>query len=56
VPVPKLNRWHPCLLPDDYLKKLRQDLAASDAVAESESHLEPASDAPLPDNDECLPI
>jgi hypothetical protein len=25
--MPKTNRWHPVMLPDDYLRKLKQDLA-----------------------------
>jgi hypothetical protein len=34
------NRWHPCLLPDDYHRKLKQDLAeAADAIVDT--HLEP---------------
>jgi hypothetical protein len=51
VPALKQNRWHPCLLPDDYLKKLRQDLAESDAVAESKTRFVPDSDATPPDDD-----
>jgi len=50
VPTPKQNRWHPCLLPDDYLRKLKQNLVESDAIAESESHLEPSPDAPPSDD------
>jgi hypothetical protein len=30
--MPKMNRWHPVMLPDDYLRKLKQDLAESDAL------------------------
>ncbi len=29
------------MLPDDYLRKMRQDLAESDAAADSATHLEP---------------
>jgi len=36
----KTSRWHPVMLPDDYLRKLKQDLAESDA-AESTTHREP---------------
>ena len=28
--VPKTNRWHPAMLRDDYLRKLKQDLAEAD--------------------------
>gem|GEM_PF-6695833 len=34
MPTPKPNRWHPVMLPDDYLVKLRQDLAEHDALVE----------------------
>jgi hypothetical protein len=39
------NRWHPVMLPDDYLRKMRQDLAESDA-ADSASLSEPDLDDP----------
>jgi hypothetical protein len=51
------NRWHPVMLPDDYLWKLKQDLAESDAAADSTTRREPEKedgeasqsyDAPLP--------
>jgi hypothetical protein len=29
------NRWHPCLLPDNYQRKLRQDLTETDAAVAS---------------------
>ena len=35
------NHWHPCLLPAGYIRKLKQDLVESDAVAESATRLEP---------------
>jgi len=38
--MPKTNRWHPVMLPDDYLRKLKQDLSESDASSET-IHLEP---------------
>jgi len=41
--VRKPDHWHPCLLADDYLKKLRQDLSESDAVAESATCYDPKS-------------
>jgi hypothetical protein len=42
--VPKTNRWHPVMLPDDYLRKLRQDLAEADAAADSTTRREPDSE------------
>ena len=39
--MPDKNRWHPCLLPDNYRRKLKQDLAEVDTVAESSTRLEP---------------
>jgi hypothetical protein len=33
--VPPRNRWHPCLLPDNYQRKLRQDLAEADSAADT---------------------
>jgi hypothetical protein len=35
------NHGHPCLLPDNYHRKLRQDLAEADAAADSAARLEP---------------
>jgi hypothetical protein len=35
------NRWHPVLLPDDYLRKLKQDLGEVEAMVESETRYEP---------------
>ena len=43
------NRWHAVMLPDDYLRKLKQDQSESDVVAESESRYVPAPDAPQPE-------
>ena len=54
----KPNRWHPCLLPDDYLRKLRQDVAEADAMVKSktlyvsdadETHLSSDSDGHEPE-------
>ena len=46
------NRWHPCLLPDDYLRKLKRDLAESDEAADSSTRYEPDPDeAPPSDED-----
>ena len=41
--MPKTNRWHPVMLPDDYLRKLKQDLAESDEAADSATRLEPSN-------------
>jgi hypothetical protein len=38
--VPTHNRWHPCLLPDNYQRKLKQDLAESDDAV-SNTRLQP---------------
>jgi len=46
------NRWHPCLLPDDYLRKLRQDLAEADEVADSSTCYESDPDVPPPSAEE----
>jgi hypothetical protein len=41
------------MLPDDYLRKLRQDLAEVEAQVESKSRYEPIlDDAPPPDDDQ----
>jgi hypothetical protein len=31
------NRWHPVMLPDDYLRKLKQDLGEVEAQVESKT-------------------
>lgn len=33
--MPQKNRWHPVMLPDDYLRKLKQDLREVEAQVES---------------------
>jgi len=40
------------MLPDDYLRKLRQNLAEADEVADSSTRYEPDSDAPPPSDDD----
>ena len=35
------NRWHPVMLPDDYLRKMKQDLAEVEAQVESKTRYEP---------------
>ena len=39
------NRWHPCLLPDNYQRKLKQDLAEAKSTAVNpHSRLEPETE------------
>jgi hypothetical protein len=45
------NRWHPVMLPDDYLRRLKQDLAESDEHAVCATRLEP--DPEPPDDSDC---
>ena len=33
--MPKTNRGHPVMLPDDYLRKMKQDQAEADKATES---------------------
>ena len=55
--------WDACLLPDDYLRKMKQDLAEADAIVESRTRLIPVFeddpppdyDAPPPSDDEQTP-
>ena len=46
------NRWHPVMLPDDYLRKLKQNLSEVEAQVESKTRYEPDPDAPPPDDDD----
>ena len=39
--MPKTNRWHPVMLPDNYLRKMKQDLSEADAAADSSTRCEP---------------
>ena len=34
MPFPELSRWHPVMLPDGYLRKMKQDLAKVEAQIE----------------------
>ena len=46
------NRWHAVMLPDDYLRKLKQQLGEVEAQVESETRYEPDPDfSPPPDDD-----
>jgi hypothetical protein len=53
MPVPKPNRWHPCLLPEDYLRKMKQNLLEVEARIEAETRYKPFpdDDPPPPDDD-----
>ena len=52
MPVTKPNRWHPVMLPDDYLRKMKQDLSEVEAQVESKTSYEPDPDfSPPPDDD-----
>jgi len=51
------NRWHPVLLPDDYIRKMKQDLSEVEAQVESETRYEPDPDfSPPPDDEEQLSL
>jgi hypothetical protein len=52
VPTPRPNRWHPVMLPDDYLRKLKRDLSEVEAQVEAETRSEPVMDDPPPPDDE----
>ncbi len=45
------NRWHPVMLPDDYLRKLKQDLSEVEAQVEVETRYEPDLDFSPPPSD-----
>jgi hypothetical protein len=48
----KPNRWHPVMLPDDYIRKMKQALGEVEAKVEAETHYEPDPDfSPPPDDD-----
>ena len=49
--APMTNRWHPVMLPDDYLRKLRQDLVEADSAADSTTRLEPVLEVVPREND-----
>ena len=51
VATSKPNRWHPVMLPDDYLRKLKQQLGEVEAQVESETRYEPDPDFSPPQSD-----
>ena len=54
MPTPKPNRWHSVTLPDDYVRKLKQDLSEVEAMVESKTRYEPDPDFSLPPPDDDL--
>ncbi len=53
--MPKLNRWHAVMLPDDYLRKMKQDLSEIEAQVEAETRYQPVLDDPPPPDDDQTP-
>lgn len=50
------NRWHPVMLLDDYLRKLKRDISEVEAQVESKTRYEPAPDfSPSSDDDDPPP-
>ena len=55
-PISSRYRWHPVMLPDDYIRKMKQDLAEADAMVESKTRYVPVfEDDPPPNFDSPLP-
>ena len=53
MPTSKPNRSHPVILPDDYLRKMKQVLAEVEAQVESKTRYEPDPDfSPTSDDDQ----
>ena len=47
------NRWHAVMLPDDYVRKMKQDISEVEAQVEAETRCEPdPNDPPPPDDDQ----
>ncbi|MCX6843949.1 MAG: hypothetical protein NTX53_16930 [candidate division WOR-3 bacterium] len=57
--MPKTSRWHRVMLPDDYLRKMKQDLgeveAQVEAQVEAETRYSPVLDDPPPPDDDPPP-
>jgi hypothetical protein len=47
--------WSACSLPDDYLRKLQQDLSEVEAQVEAKSRYEPDPDFSPPPSDDAPP-
>ena len=43
MPVSKPNRWHPVMLPDDYIRKMKQVLGEIEAKVEAATKHEPVA-------------
>jgi hypothetical protein len=50
-----VNHALECYLPDDYIRKLKQDLSEVEAQVESKTRYEPDPDAPPPSDDAAPP-
>jgi hypothetical protein len=45
------NRWHPVMLPDDYIRMMKQALSEAEAQVEAKTRYEPDPDfSPPPDD------
>ena len=44
--------WSACFLPDDYLRKMKQDIKEVEAQVEARARYEPFPDDHLPDDDQ----
>jgi len=49
--VKEVVRWHPVVLPDDYIRKMRQDLKEVEDQVESKTRHEPNPDFSPPVDD-----
>jgi hypothetical protein len=47
--------WDACFLPDDYIRKMKQDLAEADAMVESKTRYVPDPDFSPPPSDDVDP-
>ena len=51
--VPKPNRWHPVMLPDDYIRKMKQGMKEVEDQVEARTRFEPDPDfSPPPEDDD----
>jgi hypothetical protein len=54
--VPRPNRWHPVMLPDDYVRMMKQTLSEVEAQVESKTRRERVlDDRPACDFDQTPP-
>ena len=54
--MPNQNRWHPVMMPDDYMRKMKQDLSEVEAQVEAATRYKPVLDDPPPPDDEPSPL